>query len=128
MIDCSKFQKCNFSGLKENSLCCNIFLRNRCICCIRSSHHYKFEESKWKNGTFWYCSFKTNTVECSFLTVPEKAWYIRFNCWSSIFIVKKLARKFRNLAVNKIVFFIDTFQEQMRWSFPIIQNWNFTEP
>ena len=116
--------------LKDNRLCCNIFLGSRCTHCIRSSHHYKFEESKWKNRTFWYCSFKINAVECSFchtclsliLTVSWKAFSIRFDCWKFKFMVKKLAKKFRSLTV----FFVSSFQEQIWWSAPNIPNCSFS--
>ena len=64
--------------LKENRLCCSIFLGSRCIRCIRSSHRYKFEDTKWKNVTFSYCSFKTNTVQYIYYFPHVWAWFWQF--------------------------------------------------
>ena len=50
-----------------------------------------------------------------------KVFSIKFDCWIFIFMVKKSARKSRNLTVKKIVFFIGAFPELIRRSPPLFR-------
>ena len=117
-------------------LCCNIFLRSRCIYSFRSCYRYKFEQRKPKNGRFWSIVLKVKYggmplifSTCFFLFVCNfysslKVLRTKFSC--CIYSNEKPATKIGSLKIKKNCSFVITLQEQIWWSGPTIQNSNFS--